>query len=69
MKDIENMTIKEIRIESQNMQYDLETSIKDVFKKYEFIKSISVNIDKNSIIINRNNIDGLVIKPIIDIKI
>lgn len=69
MKDLENMTIKEIRIEVENMQYDLENEIKDIFKKYEFVSAVKIKISKLYLTINREDIDELIVEPIIDINI
>ena len=69
MKDFEDMTIKEIRFESQNIQYDLENYIKEIFKNHEFINTLKIRIGKLYLDINRKDVDIINVEPIINIKI
>lgn len=72
MKKLEEMTINDIRVEKQNMQYDMETAIKEVLKKYSEISSgVKIWVGKSTyrLTLSNNDLDMLHVEPIIDIEI
>ena len=72
MKKLEEMTIGDIRIEKENMQYDMETAIKNILKEYKEIVSgvkIWVGNSTHRLTISTDDMETLNVEPIIDIKI
>lgn len=64
-QNIEDLTIKDIKIYKENAEYDFKNAIKDVFDKYKFINSVKIG----TLSIKREDIANLYVKTLLNIEI